>query len=294
MNVTNQLNFIPGSSNYCFAILVFLLAFSGCDNSLDPLDEERGGYSIYGYLNLYKDVNYIRVKNLNTSIDQDTTSEIDAEVTFENLENGLTQTLEDTIVEFDGLKTHNFQTTLDINPETKYRVKVERADGRITTATATAPAIAERDLIPKQADCMTYFHLSFEPVLSEFDIIVDFGFHYNTETYWVRANEFLHESENKATISVTPFRILEDVFGVGIPPQNWQYNEGEIFCHELDDDIFEVRYTHYGPDLFDNTISDTLQIPGGAGRFGALYRDYFTFEIDTTRLCPPLPLEECF
>lgn len=32
----------------------FLLILSGCDNSLDPLDEERGIYSIYGYLNIMK------------------------------------------------------------------------------------------------------------------------------------------------------------------------------------------------------------------------------------------------
>lgn len=139
---------------------------------------------------------------------------------------------------------------------------------------------------------MTYFNLSFEPVLCEFDLIVDFGFHYNTETYWVHANEFLYETENKVIVSVTPFRILEEVFAV--PPRpNGSYAEGEVFCHELDDEIFEVRYIHYGPDLFDNTISDTLQIPGGVGRFGALYEDTFTFKIDTTRLCPPLPFEEC-
>lgn len=273
-------------------MLIIVMAFSACDNSLDPLDKDKGGYSLYGYLNLYKDVNYIRVKNLNTSLEQDTTGEIDAEVTFENLDNGLTETLEDTIVEFEGIETHNFKTTLDIRPETKYRVEVKRSDGKITSATATTPPIAETDVDPIGANCITQFDLSFEPVQGQLALQADIGFSYEGKIYWVRANRFLYESGEKVIISVTPFRILEGIFAAP-PGPNGSYQEGEVFCHELDNDTFDVRYTHYGPDLFTNTISDTLQIPGGAGRFGALYRDSFSFKIDTTRLCPPLPFEEC-
>lgn len=267
-------------------------AFSGCDNSLDPLDEERGVYSIYGYLNIYEDINYIRVKNLNTSLQQDTTDQIDAEVTFENLDSGLTETLEDTIVEFEGIKTHNFKTTIDIKPETKYRVEVERSDGRTTSATATAPPIAKTDVNPVGANCTTPVDISFEPVQNQLALKVDIGFDYNNTTYWVRSNRFITDSEDKITISVTPFRILEEVFAVPPAPNN-SYQEGEVFCHELNSDIFKVHYSHYGPDLFTNTISDTLRIPGGTGRFGALYKDSFSFKIDTTPLCPPLPRTVC-
>lgn len=105
--------------------------FLSCDNSLDPLDEEKGAYSIYGYLNLYKDINYIRVKNLNITYLQDSTN-IDAEVTLENIYSGATEILEDTIVVFDSLKTHNFCRTMDIQPHIEYRVSVEGSDGKKT------------------------------------------------------------------------------------------------------------------------------------------------------------------
>lgn len=274
-------------------LLIGFLLILGCNNSLDPVDEEKGGYSIYGYLNIYKNVNYIRIKNLNTSINQDTTGEIDAEITFENLDNGLTETLEDTIVEFNGVKTNNFKTTLDINPETEYRVKVEGSDGKTTSAMATTPPIAQTNVTPKVPNCTTQVDLNFEPVRDQLALQAEIGFSYNAKTYWIRGNRFLNETEEGVIISVTPFRILEGIFAVP-PGPDGSYQEGEVFCHELDSEEFEVRYTHYGPDLFANTITDTLRIPGGAGRFGALYRDSFTFDIDDSKLCPPLPYEECF
>lgn len=87
---------------------------------------------------------------MNTSLEQDTTGKIDAEVTLRNLDNGLKEILQDTIVKFDGIETHNFRTTMDLYPETEYRVSVERSDGKVTSATATTPAIAERELRPKK------------------------------------------------------------------------------------------------------------------------------------------------
>jgi hypothetical protein len=272
-------------------ILFFLLTSPGCDNTFDPVNEEKGLYSIYGYLDLYKDVNYIRVKDLNKSLLQDTSSTIDAEVTFKNLDTGTSQTLQDSIVEFDGVKTHNFRTTMDIQSDTRYRVTVERSDGRKMTATATAPPIAETNVTPAFPNCTTQVDISFDPAEGVNALDLEVGFHYDSEIFWARSNKFLKDQDGQVVAIFTPKNILDEVFG-GVNP-SIPIEGANLYCHQLDHGTFHIRYTHFGPDLFENTISDTLKIPGGAGRFGALYRDSFTFEVDTTKLCPPLPLDEC-
>lgn len=277
--------------NCWIVILVLLFISAGCDNSVDPLDEEEGAYSIYGYLNLYKDVNYIRVKDLNKTFEESGTDEFAAEVILKNLNNGATENLEDTIVAFGDVKTHNFRTTMDLQPDTRYRVSVKGSDGKKTSATATTPPIAERNVVPFGANCTTRVDLIFDPVKSNNSLNLKVGFDYNSKTFWVRADKFLGDKNGKVIASFTPWTILEEVFQVF--PSNNSLDEGEVFCDQLDSEVFKVRYTHFGPDLFTGKISDTLSIPGGAGRFGGLYRDSFSFRIDTTKLCPPYPLVEC-
>lgn len=276
-------------------IILFLLclAISGCDNALDPLDEEKGNFSIHGYLNLDKKANYIRVKDLNTTYRQDSTGKIDADVTFENLKTGETQTLEDTVVEFDGIKTHNFRTTMDIRPDTKYKVTVEDSVGQTTSATATTPFRAERKIEPKIPNCTTRVNINFEPARSQFGFLLEVAFEYKNDLFWLQMNEYLLDSDSGVTASFEPWTVLKKIFEAEPPTLNDIYEEGEVFCHQLSSDIYKVRYTHYGPGLYENTISDTLAIPGGAGRFGALYRDDFSFRIDTTELCPPLSPIQC-
>lgn len=264
----------------CFVVLCLLVGIVACDNTLDAFDEEKGLYSIYGYLNLDEDINYIRVKDLNSTLSENIGEDIDANVTFENLKTGTTQTLEDTVVEFDGVKTHNFWTTMDIEPDTKYQVSVERSDGRQTSAIATTPYKARTNVNPIAANCTTQVNVNFQPVRSKFGLSVELGFYYKQDLFWVRVNNLLIERENSVTLSIMPIDLISDPF------------EGRLLCEQLSDDSFEVRYTHYGPDLFKDTVSDTLRIPGGSGRFGAYYKDAFTFPIDTTSLCPPYCVEE--
>lgn len=258
-----------------YVMILLLLISSGCDNSLNALDEEEGLYSIYGYLNLYEDNNYIRIKDINQTL-KDSDGILDAKVTFENLDNGTTEVLQDTVVDFDGVKTHNFRTTIDINPDTEYRVTAKRSDGRTTSAIAKTPFIAETNVNPMGANCITAVNIDFEPVRSKNSLWVEVGFQYNQNLFWVRINTLLVETDNTVNASFTPFMLINEAF------------DERILCEDLSDDTFEVRYTHYGPDLFENTISDTLDVPGGAGRFGAFYKDSFSFPIDTVSLCPPL------
>lgn len=115
-------------------------------------------------------------------------------------------------------------------------------------------------------------------------------------TFWVKSNRFLTETNGPGvTATFTPWKITQQVFGIVEydPPYIPVMEADTVFCHQLDSDRLKVRYTHYGPDLWENTISDTFHIPEGSGRLGAFYKDNFSFRIDTTKLCPPYPLGSC-
>lgn len=256
-------------------LTVLLFVLVSCDNSIYPFNEEKGLYSIYGYLDLYEDVNHIRVKDLNKTLIQDTINAIDAEVTFKNLKKGATQVLEDTVVKFDGVKTHNFFTTMGINPNTEYQVSVKTSDEKAITATTTTPYIADTHVHPMGANCTTQVQINFEPVRSQFALRVELGFYYKQKLFWLRAHNYKYENENGVNIFFTPYKLLNDRF------------EESLVCEELSDDLIDVRYTHYGPDLYGTAVSDVFEIPGGVGRFGAYYNDTFSFPIDTLSLCPP-------
>lgn len=262
-----------------FAIIAALV-FTGCDNTINPLDEDRGHYSIYGALDLNSPSNYIRVKDLNAPLTAAATRELDVTVTFENLDNGDSDILEDSVVRFEEIYTHNFRVTLPVNPQTGYKVKVEGENG-LVSATATTPARAATNVIPEMEDCETPVNIAFEPVESLVHLEVSLGFYYNNNLLWGRPDLRQSTSNpNEIIARFTPLRYINDVLDpMGEEPTYW--------CHELSDDKFEVEYTHYGPDFFEHTLSDTVNIPGGAGQFGAYYEDAFTFSIDTVNVCFP-------
>ena len=264
--------------------------FWGCETSINPLNEEKGIYSIYGYLDLNKEENYIRVKNLNKPLSEMDEDSIDADVTFTNLANGNSNKLKDTVVTFDGVKTHNYGINMDLQPDTKYQVRVERSDGRETLATATTPAIADRNLTPSNAGCFSNIQLKFRPVRSRFAMDLEIGIPFDDKIFWTKMDSDLIDANNVVRINFTPWYIIRKVFGGNNPAG---FESEQVYCSDLSDDTYRVRYTHFGPDLSRNTISDTLSAPGGAGKFGALYNDSFSFKIDTSAVCPPQPREQC-
>lgn len=256
---------------YLTLILVFT-ALSSCDNSMDPFNKEKGVYSIYGYLDLDKNVNYIRVKDLNKPLSRDSTDEIDATVTLENVTENKVETLQDTLFKYQDVYTHNFPTTMEINPGDKYQVTAERSDGELVTATATAPQIADANWGPTDSYCQFPIEITFEPVEYKYDLELSIGFDYQDIRYWV--NPDVSQVEGKLIVyRFTPNSIINDF---------------EIACHNLDDDKLFAKYTHYGPD-FDHMVSGNSEDPEKTVTFGALYEDSFSFKIDTTNIpCPPI------
>lgn len=257
---------------------------SGCENNISVLDQETGLYSVYGALDINADTNYIRVRNLNTPLVGDSTRTLEATVTFENSRTGTSMVLEDSIVQFEGVYTHNFRTTADITPNTEYRVTVEHPDGRTAQATATTPAIAKTSVDPRGGDCETPIRITFDPVASAGQLDPELGFNYGGTRRWTPTfrPQTTGVAPGQVFLQFTPKQLLDAVFKPDSP-----FGGKEVWCHELDSEDLYVRYTHFGPDFSEDSSSDSLNVPGGIGQFGGFYEDSFEFEIDTANVCAP-------
>ena len=260
------------------SVLVVLIGFlaGACDNSMDPLDTQKGTYSIYGALNIEKSENYIRVKNLNNSFAQEDAKILGADVTLEDLDRGVAQPLEDSVVVYDGVYTHNFKTTMDILPDTPYRVTVDGDEGTTVRATGTTPKIASSSVNPTKEDCRTSIAFTFEPVSGSIQLSI--GVHYGSLRFYTKRYSPQEDSE-RVRFFLTPEELLKKALGKNLAGDDV---EDPVRCHDLTNNTVVVKSVVYGPDFFGKTPTDSLSIPGGAGRFGGFYRDQFSFQIDTT------------
>lgn len=274
---------------YIKPTLILLLLFSGlsglsCDNTMNPFKRDKGLYSIYGYLDIDKDVNYIRIKDLNSAFVPESTRTIDARVTLKNLDNGADETLKDSVKRFDGLYTHNFRTTLAIHPDTRYELTARRSDGKTATAVATTPQIVEVKANPVGVNCQTPTTIKITPIssLSVLDLYV--GFKKNKQKFYWKFDPlsyFTKEGSPKTYyLRFSPQKLIDLRFPVRNPPPKHKFR-----CYQLDTDSLFVKYTIYGPDFFKDKGPDSLKIPGGTGQFGGLYDRSFSFPIDTVKLC---------
>lgn len=262
------------------SMLVLSAIMSGCDTTMDPFEEKKGLFSIYGYLDMDKEVNFIRVKDLNKPLPRDSTDDIDATVTLKNRSENTIETLQDTLFQFEDIYTHNFRTTMEVNPATSYEIEVERSDGESVTATATTPQIADVNWGPTDEYCATPVEISFEPVNHRYDLELSVGFDYDNVRYWVNP-DVSHSEDELVIYRFAPINILDAIFSGGPDSE-------PIRCYQLDNERLFIKYTHYGPD-FDSTGSERPDdVSDETIKFGALYEDSFDFTIDTSNVCPPI------
>lgn len=136
----------------------------GCDASIDTVKpNERYNYSIFGYLDVAADTQWIRVDDINDGEAQGTTSAFNADVRLTNTATGQQVMLRDSLTLVSRrLQVYNFWTTEPIEPRTTYRVEVLE-DGEVKTeATTTTP--------PDQIGYRTYFRRTPSPIY--FDLLV--------------------------------------------------------------------------------------------------------------------------
>ena len=271
-----------------FLLSIFAtVALYSCDNSLNPLQKDKGIYSIFGYINVKDDVNYVRVKDLNTPLIDDTTADFSGIVSLTNVDDGSSWVLQDTIVKFDSVSTHNFIIDEKIEPSTTYRIRAERPDGMNVTATTTTPNIAEATAEPVGEDCATPITYSFDPVDPETFIQLQVGFELYGQfysVYRILRPETQEGNADRISISLSPSEVIKEGF-CGRNPECPLPSTPPSPCPLLTKDYLTINYIHYGPDYDyqnDSNVSDSLLIPGGTGEFIGLLKDSYQVPIDTS------------
>jgi len=236
-------------------LLLPLLIIVGCENRVEVLDRSKGSFSVYGGLNLFSDTNYVRVKDLNQPLTDDSTRRLDATVTLTNLSTGTSQTLVDSVRTFDGVNTHNFRTTLDIEPQTSYRVTVED-DSRRTQETTIAPQIATVDAGPTGRVCNVPIRITFDGVEDPENLEVAVGVEYRGRERWTFPGEPDDvEGEDQVSVEFMPIRILDGIFQQCGPFGSLR----EVWCHDLSRNDLLIRYTHFGEEPEANTDNSNQQ-----------------------------------
>ncbi|MCC5907150.1 MAG: DUF4249 family protein [Balneolaceae bacterium] len=121
--------------------LCLLILLAGCDETFNPITErESHPYSIFGLLEYPADTNWIRVSEVRNNLYLDENATIDAVVTLQHMESGQTETLQDTLVQYEeGIYAFNFRSSMVLEPEQPYLLKAEREDGQTSSAMVRLP-----------------------------------------------------------------------------------------------------------------------------------------------------------
>lgn len=274
-------------------IFIIGFLFFSCDNTIDPFEKDTGLYSIYGYLDLNKTTNYIRVRDLNVPFTADATKNLDATVRLENLSTGVTETLIEQVIEFEGIYLHNFIVNGVIAPDTKYRLTVERSDGNSVSVDVKTPARPVPVVNQNSMDCESPVEIIFDPVNGG-TIDAEIVFPWNNRQVDQDGPTLIDDDENetpgKFIYTFTPQDILDNLTFVS-----------GLTCSDLSDDYFGLEYFHYSPGYYQEIqkIHNDLSINPGGGldfskvlrengiiSFGAFYQDSVRFSVDTTATTP--------
>ncbi len=258
-----------------FLMVTAIVFLASCDNTLEPFDEGRGFYSIYGALDLNGDEQYLRINDLNTPITEDSTALPDVRVTLTDLHEGTQETLQDSTMQFDGHYVSNFIASMDIKPETRYELTVEGPGDQYTSATATTPPrmdVSMNHQGPAIPDCSSLIEISLYPVDEPQSIRLQFGLTYDGHTGWYHPLILnSHINDGELTLQFTYSFLILNIF----PPDFF----GSVSCEDLDEDKSYISFERYGPDWHDDEV-ETFE--NGLGRFSGFYDSLFTYPVDTT------------
>lgn len=260
--------------------LVLLSTFWGCDNSIDPFEDITVRYSIYGALNINKEINYIRIRDLSFTIDE-APETIDITVTLKSLATGEIESLQDSLVVFDGVNTHNFVSRMNIEPETTYRLTITKPDGDSFSVSATTPKLIENistTITERLPDgCYTELKTRFYPYNINYPVVAQVGYELINNTdeivWYDLGRPQISEQNQEFTIDVQIRNLLWiTVLGRSpdVPPN---------YCVVLRSATLYFSYRHFGPEYVTNAASDSLNASGNMGNFIAFYTDTIAVEV---------------
>ncbi len=261
-----------------FATILFSIVMWGCDNTLDPLDEEAGVFSMYGALDINEEENYIRANMLNYTIDDTSHTEFAGTMYLENLDTGDIEELRDTMIVSDGVRVFNFRTDMDIYPEHQYRAKIIGDEGGEIESVAKAPNIADFRAYPQQETCDVPITIEVDSVKTGQLSRLEVGIYYSGQLMWTGLPLQLQYSPDPwdhFSLRMMPRSIFLELFDM------------DIHCHHLDSEKIYIRYHHLGDDLIVPSNGESADLLEAEGRFGIFYSAEHEITIDTTNVCFP-------
>lgn len=287
-------------NNFLFLALTLIL-FAGCeDRNISPFEENSSTYSIYGAMELDTIPNYIRVKDVTIPFLSDSAKNIDAKVTFEDLHEGTSTVLRDTVVNFSGNYTHNFIVEQQLKPDNTYKLTVEGPDGETATSTATTPSVTEVELsigdqeLPEdfEVPCRQEMTFTYKNVPEPESIRMDIGFKYAGKYQWAEVgfvDQLRHaDDSDEMFLTLSPHQLLIEVFPPpgSIEGRDPRYLNPSVSCRQLDSKEVRVQYFHFGPE-WESVNKETgptdptksPDIEDGLGFLGAYHTGEYSFEI---------------
>ncbi len=261
------------------------LMIAACDVQFDPIDRERGQFSVFGALDLNEEVNYIRIGDMNSPLTTDSTRNINASVKLENLESGDQTILESEVWEYEDIFLHNYRVEEELTPDTHYRLSIQRPNGSGIEVSILTPTRAEAQAEPLNQTCHSDITLEFSPVNGgsiELRVGTFLPNRLGTMPHW-GSTRILQPDEDRPEEPLTfTFKPIEMIQLVPQSPGSPSFS-----CHHLREDMFRIRYTHYSRGFLERVLNDPFDIMFSTERLGALYEDSLDIPIDTTRICPP-------
>lgn len=278
---------------FIIPVLFALLFSGGCkDKQINPFEDKKGVYSIYGAMDLHETEHVIRVRDLRTFLRDSSSINLDATVTFSDLTNNTSQVLKDSVVQFPANFTHNFILNKTFEPRSPYRVDVKRSDGIGVSSMFTTPGITETEVVSESDEirCYTEIKLVFKNVMPDEQVRVEFGIMYQEEMYWIEftgvcITEYF-EDRHELVITAKPYLLLDFIWpkpGMDPPPNCRDFRYPTVLCNDLDTGNFVIRYKHLGPEWkkvypVRPTIPDDVgDVENGLGFLGAFRQDTLTF-----------------
>jgi len=270
--------------------ILLVLALGGCENTIEPFSEDES-YSVHGYLSLSRDTQFVRVRSLDRTLAEDAETSLNATVTLENLDSGATYQMQDSVIVFrdraSAVTTHNFWVDLSVQPDTRYRLTVEGAEGT-TQATTLTPE--QRDITPSPTggNCLTPIDVEFKGVDAPRRVRAAIEFQATGDFFRDSQTRFVRQSrDGPATLTFRMEEVLCEYVARQDEPRTPCLYESR--CSLLDRGSVTLRYTILGPEWYGNAPRDTVPDPttsprvtNGLGFFGSVRRGGLQVDIDAS------------
>jgi hypothetical protein len=252
-------------------LLSIALLLSSCDASITPIEKNNGEFSIYGFLDLNRPGNVIRIRDLDAPYTRDATEQFNATVTLENLSSNFKEELRSDTAYFHDLLHYNFIAIQDIEPDTEYRLEVKRPNGKKFTKKIISPTRQDPAIAPQNQDCNTPVTISFDS-LSRGTIILELAVSYGGELRWSEHIVLRAPSGDSKMVSYSfiPTELLVYAIENGVRASR---------CIELSSNIITLRATHYSPGFYDLIFGEEFDVYENSKMFGSLYSETYEFPI---------------